>query len=179
MLYNFKSNIFLFFSFSHSKEPRASASAIAKKRKVTHVEKPKSAYYSSLKDVVERVKKLELNSWMIDTVSENDHVKIWKVSEDGYVLPQYEVFIDDRLQFHVRVYGWALPVDHKIYLDNKRSIQNITVSNLVSALGGQYICSGIDKQYKHSAAFMKHIIPKRFEPYSESCTIVLTVSEYL
>ena len=50
---------------------------------------------------------------MIDTVSESGHVKIWKVNEDGYDLPEYEVFTDDSRAFHACFYGWALPVDHK------------------------------------------------------------------
>ena len=47
--------------FRHSKEPRASAAAIANKRTVTPLQKSNSANYSCLQDVVQRVKKLKLN----------------------------------------------------------------------------------------------------------------------
>ncbi len=80
--------------------------------------------YKNLKELASRVKKVVLNDWSI-TCAESV-VRIWKV-DVPYVIPTYDIQIDDSLGFTLIVYGWFLPDDHMIYKSTKHSLRNITV----------------------------------------------------
>ena len=58
-------------------------------------------------------------------------------------LPYLTIIIDDGLGFTIEVFRWLLPEDHYVYKTYKRSMQNITVSNLIKTCLKFNICQGI------------------------------------
>ena len=48
---------------------------------------------------------------------------------DPYVLPHLEIITDDNLGFTVKVFGSYFPEDQPLYLDYRRTVRNITLSN--------------------------------------------------
>ena len=85
------------------------------------------------------------------------------------VVPVYEIFVDESLAFTVRVFMWLLPDDHDLYVTHKRSMRNVTLSNLISVLENYNICTGItNKSVTRTGCFIKHCIPRRFELYQET-----------
>ena len=48
-----------------------------------------------------------------------------------YVLPIYEIYINNLLNFTVRVPSWILPVDHELYLSYNSSFLIVTFSTFV------------------------------------------------
>lgn len=60
---------------------------------------------------------------------------VFKKMTEPYMLPQLEIIVDDGLGFTVKVYGCYLVEDHPLYLEYRRSMQNVTMSNLVKELG--------------------------------------------
>ena len=136
-------------------KPRDSADIIAKKRSQVSsstVTSPPPSFYKSYEQFIQRVQQLKLpDSWQIFV--QNNNVKV--VKQDGiHVLPHYEIFIGPELQFTVKVFMWKLPDDHEIYVKNKRTVRNITLTNLI-------VCLGISNvAVAKSGIFKKHCIPK-------------------
>ena len=52
---------------------------------------------------------------------------VLKQVEIPYVLPKFEIVVDDSLAFTVRVYGCYFPEDHPVYLDYRRTVRNISI----------------------------------------------------
>ena len=48
-----------------------------------------------------------------------------------YCIPEYEIFIDPSLSFTIRIFAWLLPNNHSLYTVHEKSLNNITVSNLI------------------------------------------------
>ena len=46
-------------------------------------------------------------------------------------LPKIEFMIDDSLEYTISIFGWLLPEDPELYFEDLRTVQNITVSDLV------------------------------------------------
>ena len=46
--------------------------------------------------------------------------------EEPYLLPKFEIAVDDSLGFTVKVYGCFLSKYHLIYLDFRRTVRNVT-----------------------------------------------------
>ena len=86
-----------------------------------------------------------------------------------HVVPVYEIFVDGSLAFTVRVFMWLVPDDPDLYVTHKRSMRNVTLSNLISVLENYNICTGItNKSVTRTGCFIKHCIPRRFELYPET-----------
>ena len=47
-----------------------------------------------------------------------NNVNCWK-KDDIHEIPQIEVFIDNLLNFTIRVFAWCLAIDHEIYKSKK------------------------------------------------------------
>ena len=76
-----------------------------------------------------RIKSLVLNKWWEINIQEQLVIASFTSSE--YVLATYEIYINNLLNFTVRVHSWILPVDHELYLLYNSSILNVTFSNYV------------------------------------------------
>eukprot|EP00795_Rhopilema_esculentum_P006762 gene6762-12328_t len=84
-------------------------------------------------------------------------------NEIPYVVPKYEITIDDSLGYSISVYGWLLPDDHMLYLGHKRSVWNVTFSNLVSQLASFQLFPGISVTDRLSNV-VNHVVPKHLDP---------------
>ena len=60
-----------------------------------------------------------------------------------YIVPKYEVIIDDSLAFTCVVFGWIVPEDNDIYKIYKRSIRKIGLSKLLTHIKSSQICNGV------------------------------------
>ena len=60
----------------------------------------------------------------------SEHIKLQKFTHP-YIIPQFEILIDDRLEFTIVVFGWLLPLAHQIYKKDFLSIRNVMVSKLL------------------------------------------------
>ena len=63
---------------------------------------------------IKSIKSLALNKWWEINIQEQ--LVIASFTSPEYVLPTYEIYINNLLSFIVRVHSWILPVDHELYL---------------------------------------------------------------
>ena len=82
--------------------------------------------YKSFENLIERVKKLNLpESWSY-TVHEL-FLEV-KKSNDNFMIPEFEIYINNGLYFNIRVFACELDKHHEIYVNNGSSMKNITLS---------------------------------------------------
>ena len=120
--------------------------------------------YKNLKELASRVKKLVLNDWCV-SCTENA-VRIWKV-DIPFIVPTYDIQIDDSLGFTLIVHGWFLPEDHIIYKNNKRSLRNITVSDLIKEIVQLKVCVGHTKD-AFTGNSVHHVLPINTDPFERT-----------
>ena len=82
-----------------------------------------------------------------------------------YVLPTYEIFINNVLRFTLRVHSWIPPKDHEMYLSYNSSSSNFTLSKFIERLTSQYMLwKGITlPDTRKEVNFAKHVIPKKLD----------------
>ena len=86
---------------------------------------------------MKKLKLLKAVGWVI---SENGKfIRLQKV-DVSYVVPKFEIYVDDSLHFTIRVFGWLLHDTHQIYKENLRSIWYITLSSLMQELDLFNLC---------------------------------------
>ena len=86
------------------------------------------------------------------------------LKQDGvHVLPHFEIFVDTELQFTVNVYMWKVPDDHGIYVKHKRTVRNMTLSNLIISLSLFQLCNGISNVAAVKSRFFFETL------YSKTC----------
>ena len=91
---------------------------------------------------------------------------VFKKMTEPYMLPQLEIIVDDGLGFTVKVYACYLVEDHPLYLEYRRSMQNVTMSNLVKELEGYKLCNGVQTLELTSKLF-HHVVPINHDTVSE------------
>ena len=82
------------------------------------VAKKAHMYYQNLQDVKNRVGKLVFKEWAI--VIEESKVTLSKY-QCPYILPKFEITIDESLAYTISVFKWYLPDDYFLYKDFKRT----------------------------------------------------------
>lgn len=118
-------------------------------------------YYKGLPDLCKRVKSLKtISEW---TVEEGSDRIILRKKKDCFQLPEFEVIIDDSLGFTILVYGWFLPEDHQLYTQKLRSMNNVTVPDLLREIECQLICPGV-QPIEFSGQIIPHVIPRTVDP---------------
>ena len=115
-----------------------------------------TTFYSTFQEFSQRAKSLKTICDWISKFSVDRAV--FKKMAEPYMLPQLEIIVDDSLGFTVKVYGCYLVEDHPPYLQYCRSMQNVTMSNLVKELEGYKLCSGVQTLELTSKIF-HHIVP--------------------
>ena len=111
-----------------------------------------------------QVKNLKLNEWDVEFNDENGTVT-FKNLKAPYLLPQYEVLIDESLGFSCIVFGWLLPEDHGLYKQNYRSVRKISVSKLLGEVKNYNICKGVTSV--DSSNLIIHSVPCKVDIESE------------
>ena len=114
--------------------------------------------YNNLDELSARGSKLQLHLW---TMHKIENIVSFKHFEKPYLAPKIEIVIDDSLAFTCAIFGWVLPEDHSIYKLYKRSMRNITISNLLHGVLSMKICPGLETNTDDGA------------PHSISCELDL------
>ena len=65
---------------------------------------------------------------------------------DLFTVPKFRIQIDSSLAYAIQILDWFLTEDHELYKTCKRSVKNITISNLIYKLNNVNICLGIETQ---------------------------------
>ena len=82
------------------------------------------------------------------------------------VLPVYEIFVDNLLDFTVRVHSWVLLDNHKLIQSYDASFNNVTLSKFIERLSSYKLCSGITlPDTRKEIKFVKHALPKVFDHF--------------
>ena len=155
--------IFCFSSYTYS---RTSAESIAAKRlNLPTKEKPEGAYYTDLDEFKKRISSLKLpDDWQIS--DKENH--IFKKSK-SYEISSIDIYVGEDLEFIIRVFSWCIPLGHEIYTKYKKTMKNITLSNLIKVISFYNICSGIkDDQAKKTA--ICHSVPKTLD-FSQNSSV--------
>ena len=84
-------------------------------------------------------------------------------------MPYLEVVIDEKLQFTIIVFGWLLPNCHALYENHSRSVQAVTVSNLLREIMNNELCPGLPLEPKamQGDKVISHVIPCRIDLKSQ------------
>ena len=120
-----------------------------------------SSVYKSFDEFKQRINSLALNKlWGINI---QEQLVIASFTSSEYVLPTYEIYINDLLKFTVRVHSWILPVDHELYLLYNSSFLNVTFSTFVERLSQFTLSQRITlPDSRKEINFVKHVLPKKF-----------------
>ena len=155
--------------------PRESASSTTKPRPVNAIEKreeyqllqeqmpqPVQNAYKSFEDFTSRIKSLALTkSWKIEV---KEQLVVASLMSSDYVLPVYEIFVDNLLNFTVRVHSWVLPDNHELIQSYNASFNNVTLSKFIERLSSYKLCSGITlPDTRKEIKFIKHVLSKVFD----------------
>ncbi len=119
--------------------------------------------YKNFKELSARISKLVLRDWSV-SLSE-DQVRLCKY-EVPFVIPRLDIQIDISLGFTLIIFGWYLPVDHILYKSCKRSLRNITVSNLINEIETFEICTGHPENL-FSGLSIRHVYPIHANPFEQ------------
>ena len=57
---------------------------------------------------------------------------VLKKEAEPFLIPKFEIVVDESLGFTVKVFGAYLVDDHPLYTGNLRSMRSVTISNLVN-----------------------------------------------
>ena len=122
-------------------------------------------YYKSYDEFCTRINALKLHEWKI--LPGKEFTQIWK-NDNKHSIPLFNIYVEENLRFTIRVFNWCITNDHKIYNQNRRSLKNITLSNLISTITNYVVCTGItNSQIINSESLAKHFVPKDFDPSFE------------
>ena len=103
---------------------------------------PPPKAYISLEEFKQRIKYFALNKLWNFAIQE-DLVTV-TFTTSNYVLPTYEIFINNVLHFTLRVHSWILPKHHELYLSYNSSFSNMTLPKFIEQLTSQYmLCKDI------------------------------------
>ena len=93
--------------------------------------KEKIPLYKSFTEFANRVRKLKLDTsgWHFE---ELPNKVTFKLLIKPYIVPQFEIIVDETLSYTRAAYGWLLPDNHELYKTYRRSVGNITISGLLS-----------------------------------------------
>jgi len=146
-------------NFSTITSPRSSAEKIlSKKLSAPDIELHHNPVpiYSSYENFKSRISSLKLPSgWVIST----DVITSVNFVDSLHMLPKYEILINNDLKFTIRYFTWSLPDDHELYISYERSLNKITLSQLIKLLNQYKVCNGIIRNNIESHHFINHNIP--------------------
>ena len=111
---------------SHEKQPKKERRYIIIVKDVVKLEN--TTIYKSFKELYNRVKRKKLQSW----VKEECH-RWLKLSllESPYRISKLEILFQKDMSYTFAVFGWLLSESHIIYTKFHRSVENVTLSELL------------------------------------------------
>ena len=103
---------------------------------------PPPKAYISFEEFKQRIKNLALTKFWNIAIQEDLVTATFTTS--NYVLPTYEIFINNVLHFTLRVHSWILSKHHELYLSYNSSFSNMTLPKFIEQLTSQYmLCKDI------------------------------------
>lgn len=115
-----------------------------------------SSCYSTFSEFCDQVKSIEtLCGWNVKFLV--DQV-VFQMIVEPYLLSVLEIIVDDSLGFTVKVLGSYLVDNHPLYLQYRRSMQNVTMSDLLKGLEIYRFCDGVHATELTSKLY-HHVIP--------------------
>ena len=80
--------------------------------------------------------------------------------ESPYGIPKREILFQKDTSYTCAVFGWLLPESHVTYTKFHRSVEKVTVSELLGFITSYDLCNGLDiKQWYYPDSVMNHVIP--------------------
>ena len=144
---------------SVSYKPRESSEIIQQKKIENPIpDVPYQKCYKSFEDFNKKICNLKLNSYAVEKYP--TYTKIFKF-DDVHSIPFIEIYVQNSLEFHIRVYLWKLPKNHEIYT---KSLWDITLTTLTSTIENSFICPGIISSYCNYNNAISHVVPKNYDP---------------
>ena len=133
------------------------------------------SYYQSFEELCFRIPNLTtLNTWTINVVHDRLFLKLTDIN---FLLPKYEIQIDDSLGFTSKIFDWFVPETYHIYKEFRRSIRNVNILDLVLKIENLYICTGTSSC--NSGNIISHAIPlHNVDPFLETVVVPFTSKTY-
>lgn len=82
-----------------------------------------------------------------------------------YILPEYEIVVDDSLGFTLSVFHWLLPENHELYKKHHSSVKQVSIQQLVEEIMDYTLCNGVTNRLQYSGNIKHHVIPKSYDPF--------------
>ena len=122
---------------------------------------PQKMSYVDFDDSIKKNKLLKSVGWSVDSSTQNI-IKLTKI-DASFVVPIFEIIIDESLGFTVRVFGWFHPDTLALYKENLCSGFHVTTSSLMKHVESFKFCNGVVYAANPSSSFLKkHILYKVF-----------------
>ena len=146
-------------NFPEKKHGTVNLEKVARKPPTSRVDtitKPAKYCYASFSELYKRVRQLKsLNHWKIGY--HEDRIIIAYFEQD-HVPPKYKLTLKESLGFDIQIYEWLLLEVHALYKSYKRSLRNVTVTDLISSCKTFEICPGTNSK-ELCGDLIVHIIP--------------------
>lgn len=96
--------------------------------------------YRNFEDFQMKIESLKLDGWVYTVVDGSVH---FKRNDPLYIIPKYEVIVDETLRFTCVCFGWVLPENSIVYKQFVRTLRKITISSLLTEVCRYKICEGV------------------------------------
>ena len=114
-------------------------------------------YYKSYDEFCTRINALKLHhEWKI--LPGKEFTQICK-NDNKHSIPLFNIYVEENLRFTIRVFNWSITNGHKIYNQNRISLKNITLSNLISTITNYVVCTGITNSQIINSESLKDFDP--------------------
>ena len=141
------------------------------------IEDKQHFYYKSLLELKKRVGKLVLKDWCVAETDNENYFTLNHMDSESLV-PKLSVMIDESLSFTISVFGYFIPGSHFLYEDFRRSVRNVTVSDLLLNLHSLMICSGSTSLGDEGT--VRHVVPILVNPFEgDSVNSPFPCKEYI
>ena len=83
----------------------------------------------------------KIQPWKIDKLYEGE-IRI-ELHDKIHSIPKYSVVVSLSMEFTAFIFNWPVPDHHPIYKEQKRSVQNFDIADLLQRLGNSRLCKGL------------------------------------
>lgn len=122
--------------------------------------------HQSFADVCRKVSQHKILKETWDVLVLDDRITIRK-TKVPYLLPEYDIVVDDSLGFTLSVFHWLLPENHELYKKHYRSVKNVSIQQLLEEIMAHFLCNGVTNRLLNSGDIKHHVIPKSHDPLVE------------
>ena len=95
----------------------------------------------SIKELAVRLQQEDIEPWQLGTSNEEE-MRI-ELTDSIHDISKYTVVVNSALEFTVFVFHWPVPDENPLYKENKRSVKNIDVVDLLRWIESSAVCDGL------------------------------------